>query len=381
MAKAASPFSRPLYVMAKPIGAHCNLSCRYCYYLEKQHLYADVPQHLMTEETLEHFIQTYIEAQTADEVLFTWHGGEPLLRPLSFYKKAVTLQQKYANGRRIANALQTNGTLLTEDWTRFLAENHWLVGVSIDGTQEMHDAFRINRQGRPSWVKVRRGIDLLNRFGVEWNAMAVVNNFNADYPLDFYRFFRDELECRYLQFTPIVERGLDCNVAPRQWGEFLCQVFDEWVGRDVGEMFVQLFDATLANWVGVTPGVCTMARDCGHAAVMEFNGDVYSCDHFVFPEHKLGNIRSHTLVEMLYGEQQTAFGRMKQDTLARQCRECQWLFACNGECPKNRWEGGLNYLCQGYRQFFGHVAPAMDRMKELLQQGLPPADIMKEYGR
>jgi len=378
MANTINPFARPLYVMVKPIGAHCNLACKYCYYLEKQHLYDKQPRQQMDDALLEHFVQEYIGAQTTDEVLFTWHGGEPLLRPLSFYRKAVKLQQKYANGKIISNALQTNGTLLDEEWARFLAEQRWLVGVSIDGTQEMHDTFRLTRQGRPSWVKVRRGIDLLNRFGVEWNAMAVVNNFNACHPLEFYRFFRDELECRYLQFAPIVEHGLDCNVTPAQWGEFLCQMFDEWVRRDVGEMFVQLFDATLANWVGVPPGVCILARDCGHAAVMEFNGDVYSCDHFVFPEYKLGNIHQQTLVEMVYGEQQALFGRMKHDTLPKQCLECQWLFACNGECPKNRWEGGLNYLCEGYRRFFAHVAPAMDRMKELLQQGLPPANIMKE---
>ncbi len=373
-----SPFARPLYVMLKPVGARCNLECHYCYYLEKQNLYDKTASHILSEELLEHFTQEYIEAQTMQDVLFCWHGGETFLRPLSFYKQALKLQQKYAKGRRVSNCIQTNGTLITEEWARFLRENNWLVGVSIDGPQEFHDEFRRTRQGKPTWAKVRHGIDILNRFDVQWNAMAVVNDYSAEYPVDFYRFFRDELECRYLQFTPIVERGLDCNVDPVMWGDFLCRMFDEWVKTDVGNMFVQIFDATLSNWVGETPGVCSLAKYCGHAGVMEFNGDIYSCDHFVFPEYKLGNIRNKTLVEMMYSEQQTDFGNAKQASLPSLCRECEWLFACNGECPKNRWEGGVNYLCAGYRRFFQHVAPAMDRMKELLQQGLPPADIMKD---
>ncbi len=373
-----NPFARPLYVMLKPVGSSCNLACHYCYYLGKKLLYPNAPRHILSEELLEEFIRQYIQAQTASEVMFTWHGGETFMRPLSFYQNALKLQQKYADGHIISNSIQTNGTLITEEWARFLHDNQWLVGVSIDGPQEFHDEFRRTRQGKPTWAKVRHGIDLLNKHQVEWNAMAVVNDYNADYPLDFYRFFRDELQCRYLQFAPIVERGLDCNVQPQQWGRFLCDIFDEWVKRDVGQMFVQLFDATLANWMGVTPGVCSMAAQCGHAGVMEFNGDVYSCDHFVFPEYKLGNIRQQTLTEMMYSPQQAAFGRMKSEGLSPQCKQCEWLFACHGECPKNRWEGGLNYLCQGYHQFFEHVAPAMDRMKWLLQQELPPAQIMQE---
>ncbi len=369
-----SPFSRPLYVMLKPIGAHCNLACEYCYYLSKKHLYDEVPRHVMSEALLEEFIQQYIGAQTGDEVLFTWHGGETMMRPLSFYRRAIELQKRYANGKIISNCIQTNGTLVTEEWARFLHDEHWLVGVSIDGPQEFHDYYRRTPQGRPSWAKVRRGIDLLNRFHVEWNAMAVVNNLNGNHPLEFYRFFRDELQCRYLQFTPIVERMPDGSPAPfnvgaRQWGEFLCTIFDEWVSHgDVGVMFVQLFDATLCNWCGMVPGVCTMAHSCGHAGVMEFNGDVYACDHFVFPEYKLGNINETPLVEMMYGEKQSRFGRMKQDSLPDVCRECEWLFACNGECPKNRiLPDGRNYLCEGYKKFFLHVAPWMDDMKEKLQ--------------
>jgi len=398
----ANPFAHPLYVMLKPVGAHCNLACRYCYYLEKAHLYDEVPRHVMSEELLEHFIKEYIGTQLMDEVLFTWHGGETFMRPLSFYQRAMELQRRYAGGKRVSNAIQTNGTLITEEWARFMHDNNWLVGVSIDGPQEFHDEYRRNRQGKPSWTKVMHGIDMLNRFQVEWNAMAVVNDYNADYPLDFYRFFRDELNCRFLQFTPIVERIhqhedgrvlahvkdegefqlADFSVTPSQWGDFLCEIFDEWVKKDVGEMFVQLFDSTLANWMGVAPGVCSMARECGHAAVMEFNGDVYSCDHFVFPEYKLGNIREKTLVEMLYSPEQKAFGDMKQKTLPAQCKQCEWLFACNGECPKNRFartasgEPGLNYLCQGYHQFFAHVAPYMDLMKQELQAGRPASGVM-----
>ncbi|MCF0160825.1 MAG: anaerobic sulfatase-maturation protein, partial [Bacteroidaceae bacterium] len=321
MAQTFNPFARPFYVMLKPIGAHCNLACDYCYYLEKNKLYEEVPVRQMSDELLERFTREYIESQTTEEVLFTWHGGEPLMRPLSFYKKALQMQRKYAGGHVISNSLQTNGTLLDDEWCKFLHDNGWLVGVSIDGPQEFHDEYRRNRQGKPSWVKVMKGIRLLKQYDVMWNAMAVVNAYNADYPLEFYNFFK-ELGCSYIQFTPIVERltphadgrhlshqgevgeMAEFSVTPEQWGDFCCAVFDEWVKQDVGKVFVQLFDATLANWCGVTPGLCTMGKTCGHAAVMEFNGDVYACDHFVFPEYKLGNIHEQTLIQMLYGEKQ-----------------------------------------------------------------------------
>ena len=397
-----APFARPLYVMLKPAGALCNLACDYCYYLEKSKMYQDNPKHVMSDELLEKFIEEYINSQTSPNVLFTWHGGETLMRPLSFYQKAVELQRKYARGRQIDNCLQTNGTLLTDEWCRFLHDNQWLVGISIDGPQEFHDEYRKNKQGRPSFVKVMQGINLLKKHNVEWNAMAVVNDYNADYPLEFYHFFK-ELDCHYIQFAPIVERlaphadgrhlaavdedskeGLaDFSVTPRQWGNFLCTIFDEWVRHDVGNYYIQLFDSTLANWVGEQPGVCTLAKTCGHAGVMEFNGDVYSCDHFVFPQYKLGNIYSKTLVVMMYGERQQKFGLAKRDSLPTQCKECPYLFACNGECPKNRFcktkdgEPGLNYLCQGYYQFFDHVAPYMDFMKRELQAKRAPANVME----
>jgi uncharacterized protein len=382
-----SPFSHPLYVMLKPAGARCNLRCKYCYYLEKELLYPDDKVHTMSDELLEKFIREYIDSQTTGEVLFTWHGGETLLRQPDFYRKAVALQKKYGSGRHIANCIQTNGTLLTDEWCHFFRENHWLVGVSIDGPQTFHDHYRMDRHGMPSFQHVMQGIELLNKYGVDWNAMAVVNDYNGDHPLEFYHFFKD-IGCHYLQFTPVVERSPDGNVTSfsvnaQQWGNFICTLFDEWVKEDVGVYFVQLFDATLANWMGVTPGVCTMGRSCGHAGVMEYNGDVYACDHFVFPEYKLGNIRTNTLVEMMYSPRQQAFGQAKHTTLPRQCQQCPYLFACNGECPKNRFvqtadgEKGLNYLCEGYRKFFKHVAPYMDYMKNELLNQRPPSNVMK----
>lgn len=393
-----SPFSRPLYVMAKPASSICNLACDYCYYLEKQELYADTRKRTMSDELTERFIREYIEAQTMDEILFTWHGGEPLMRPIAYYKKVIALQREYGRGRHIENCIQTNGTLINEDWCRLFRENHWLVGLSVDGPKEFHDEYRRTRQGRPTFAKVMRAIEMLNRYGVEWNAMAVVNDFNADYPLEFYRFFKS-IGCHYIQFTPIVERRVDgrlasvledrteevteMSVTAEQWGDFLCAVFDEWVRADVGEYFVQIFDSTLANWVGQQPGVCTLAETCGHAGVMEWNGDVYQCDHFVFPEYRLGNIRERSLTEMMYSEKQLRFGADKRDGLPGQCRECEYLFACNGECPKNRFiktergERGLNYLCRGYRKFFSHVAPYMDFMKGELLAGREAANVMR----
>ena len=384
----ASPFAHPLYVMAKPAGAQCNLACRYCYYLDKADLYSNSPHHLMSDELLERFTRQYIEAQTQREVLFTWHGGETLLRPLSFYRKALALQEQYAGGHVIDNCLQTNGTLITDEWCRFLKENHWLAGVSIDGPQQFHDAFRKDRQGRGSFSRVMEGIERLNRHGVEWNAMAVVNRLNADHPHAFYQFFKD-LDCHYIQFTPVVEPDKEKvvteeTVRPEQWGRFLCDLFDEWVRHDVGDYYIQLFDATLANWLNVEPGVCSMARTCGNALAMEFNGDVYSCDHFVFPEYRLGNINEQPLASIGYGEQQNRFRRLKME-LPRQCRECRFEFACHGECPKNRLirtadgEAGLNYLCAGYHAFFSHVAPLMDFMAKEWSEDRAPANVMKLF--
>lgn len=398
----ATPFAKPLYVMLKPAGAHCNLACKYCYYLEKNNLYPTAQRHLMSDEMLEQFTREYIEAQTMNQVLFTWHGGEPLLRSIDFYRKALSLQQKYAGGRRIDNVIQTNGTLLTDEWCEFFAQNHWLVGISIDGPQPDHDHYRLTAAGKPSWQKVMHGIKLLKEHGVEWNAMAVVNAYNVNHPLEFYRFFKEN-GCQFLQFTPIVERLTrhedgrtlasladkdeiplsEASVTPEQWGYFLCAIFDEWVRKDVGKIFVEIFDCTLANWMGISPGICAYSKECGHAGVMEHNGDVYSCDHFVFPEYKLGNIRDHSLIDMLYGEQQQEFSRLKHSSLPRQCKECDMEFTCHGECPKNRFmkdkygDSGLNYLCPGYYHYYQHVAPYMDYMKQELMSQRPPSNIMK----
>lgn len=395
-----NPFARPLYVMLKPAGSLCNLRCKYCYYLEKNALYTEQKNHVISDEMLDKFIREYIEAQTSPDVLFCWHGGETLMRPISFYRRAIELQRKYARGRRIDNTIQTNATMLTDEWCEFFRENNFLVGVSIDGPQEFHDEYRHTATGKPTFHKVMQGIRLLNKHNVEWNALAVVNDFNADYPLEFYNFFK-EIGCHYIQFTPIVERRIERNdglslapgmeeggelvdfsVTPEQWGKFLCTIFDEWVRHDVGTYFIQIFDATLANWAGVQPGLCSLAKECGHAGVMEFNGDVYSCDHFVYPEHRLGNINEKTITEMMYGEKQREFAKLKHELLPQQCRECPVEFACHGECPKNRFtrdkygNPGLNYLCKGYRQFFEHVKPYMDFMKGELDAKRPPSNVM-----
>lgn len=395
-----NPFARPLYVMLKPAGSLCNLRCKYCYYLEKNALYTEQKNHVISDEMLDKFIREYIEAQTSPDVLFCWHGGETLMRPISFYRRAIELQRKYARGRRIDNTIQTNATMLTDEWCEFFHENNFLVGVSIDGPQEFHDEYRRTATGKPTFHKVMQGIRLLNKHNVDWNALAVVNDFNADYPLEFYNFFK-EIGCHYIQFTPIVERRIerkdglslapgmeeggelvDFSVTPEQWGKFLCTIFDEWVRHDVGTYFIQIFDATLANWVGVQPGLCSLAKECGHAGVMEFNGDVYSCDHFVYPEHLLGNINEKTITEMMYGEKQREFAKLKHELLPQQCRECPVEFACHGECPKNRFtrdkygNPGLNYLCKGYRQFFEHVKPYMDFMKGELDAKRPPSNVM-----
>ena len=369
MTTTLNPFSRPFYMMAKPVGATCNLACRYCYYLDKRRLYArtaDVPHGaamVMSDEVLELFIRQYIESQTSTEVLFTWHGGEPTLLPLSFYEKAQRLQQRYAAGRHIDNCLQTNGTLLNDEWCRFFHDNGWLIGVSIDGPQWLHDSYRMTHSGEPSWQRVMEAVGRLERRDVMWNALCTVNSLNAEHPVEVYRFFRS-MGCRYLQLTPV---GGD--VTAQQWGRFLCDVFDEWQKADVGEVYINIFEATLANYMGVTPGICAMSTLCGHVGVVEWNGDVYSCDHFVYSQHHLGNICRHTIYELMHSPQQQAFASQKTGGLPRQCRQCRWLFTCHGECPRNRTattadgESGLNYLCEGYRAFFAHTETFMKAMK------------------
>ncbi len=380
-----APFGHPFYVMAKPVGSSCNLSCSYCYYLSKE-------KGRMSDALLEEFIRQNTEAQTQSEILFTWHGGEPLLLPIIYYARALELQQKYAHGRHIDNCLQTNGTLLNDEWCEFFRVHNFLIGISIDGPEPMHNTFR---QG---FEHTLRGIRLLQKHGVEWNAMATVNSRNADNPIEFYHFFKD-LGCKYLQFTPVVERtnpqqALESvaqdskewaknasitteSVEPMQWGRFLTGLYDEWIKEDVGSIFVQLFDATLANWVGQPPSLCSMSALCGLSPALQPDGSLYSCDHFVFPSYKLGNIHHQTIAEMMYGSQQQRFMRTKVDSLSQRCRECDYLFACHGECPRNRFlSGNENYLCEGYRMFFRHVSPTMNFMAQELAAGRAPSNVM-----
>ncbi len=352
----AFPFARPFYMMAKPVGAACNLACRYCYYLEKQRLYEGAGRMVMSDDTLERFVRQYLESQTTPEVLFTWHGGEPLLLPVGFYKKAMSLQRRYAAGRHIDNCLQTNGTLLTDEWCRFFRDNGWLIGISIDGPQVLHDAYRKTHDGQSSWEKVMQGINLLEKHGVMWNALATVNALTVEHPVEVYRFFRD-IGCRYLQFTPVgchLSEPDTEHVEAKAWGRFLCQVFDEWEKEDVGEVFVNIFEATLANYMGITPGICAMSDMCGHVGVVEWNGDVYSCDHFVSRQYLLGNIREKTIYEMMHSKEQQAFAQQKTSGLPERCKTCRWLFACHGECPRNRQS-----LCEGYRMYFEHTKAFM----------------------
>lgn len=391
------PFGKPFSVMAKPAGSSCNLRCKYCYYLEKGKFYSSSDSHVMDGESLEIFIKDYIESQPSEVITFNWHGGEALLRSLDFYKKIISLQKKYGVGREITNTIQTNGTLLTAEWCEFFKENNWLVGLSIDGPQRLHDYYRLSHKGGSSFNEVMRGIDLLNKNGVEWNILATVNAVNADFPEETYIFLKN-LGTQFLQFTPVVERikesGMlatpldddaviaDFSVSPEKWGRFMCKIFDIWVKSDVGRIYVQLFDATLANRMGVPSPVCTMAKNCGDALAVEFNGDVYSCDHFVFPKYKLGNIHRQPLWKMSISSQQKKFGSKKSDSLPKKCLECPHLWGCHGECPRNRFikteEKGkrINYLCEGYKMFFEHVTPSIDFMKKELEAGRPPANIM-----
>lgn len=343
-----SPFARPFYMMAKPVGAACNLACGYCYY-------QGVGTGVMSDEVLEHFVRQYLESQVNREVLFTWHGGEPTLLPIAFYEKAMRLQQQYAAGRHIDNCLQTNGTLLTDEWCQFFKDNGWLIGLSIDGPEHLHDAWRKDKHGEPTHRQVMRAVEMLNRHEVMWNALSTVNSINSEHPCEVYRFFK-EIGCKYLQFTPV---GGD--ITPAQWGRFLCEVFDEWRKEDVGEVYINIFEATLANYMGVTPGICAMSDLCGHVGVVEWNGDVYSCDHFVRPEHRLGNIRQQTIYEMMHCPQQQAFARQKTTGLPQTCKDCRWLFTCHGECPRNH-----QYLCEGYQMYFEYTQEFMLSMKDEL---------------
>jgi len=395
--KSAAPPS--FHVMIKPRGPVCNLSCEYCYYLSKERLYPG-SRFRITDEVLETFTRQYVEAQHVPEVTFGWQGGEPTLMGLDFFRRAVELQEKYRpTGLRILNALQTNGTLLDDEWCRFFRQHGFLIGLSLDGPRELHDAYRVDKGGNPTFDRVMKGAALLNRHGVEYNILTTVHAANADHPLEVYRFLRDEVGARFVQFIPIVQRdnvpefrpesGLqesqgvtERSVTGEQYGDFLTAIFDEWVQRDVGRVFVQIFDVALAAWMGQRPGLCVFDETCGNALVLEHNGDLYACDHFVEPRCKLGNVQETPLVELVGSAQQRQFGRDKRDTLPRACRECEVRFVCNGGCPKNRilctsdGEPGLNYLCAGYKAFFAHIDEPMKFMADELRAGRPPANVM-----
>jgi uncharacterized protein len=400
--------------MTKPIGPICNLDCKYCFYLEKESLYGEEgrahPSWQMPDEVLESYIRQYIEQQEIPEISFAWQGGEPTLLGVRFFRKVVALQHKYANGKRILNALQTNGTLLDDEWGGFLADHGFLVGLSIDGPEELHDSYRVDKQGRPTFMQVMRGLEVLRRYGVDYNTLTVISRRNSEHPLEVYRFLK-EIGSTFHQYIPLVERtasgplpsenGLiqialapppqrdsprapvtEWSVESETYGRFLTAIFDEWVRRDVGRTFVQLFDVALGIWAQAGVGLCVFAPTCGTALAMEHNGDVYACDHYVYPEYRRGNIMETPLRELVAAPAQRQFGQDKSDLLPRYCRRCEVQFACNGECPKHRFlrtpdgEWGLNYLCAGYKRFFTHIAPYMTTMTQLLRAGRPPAEIM-----
>lgn len=369
----ASLLAPPAFqVMVKPRGSICNLDCSYCLYLAKEKLYPGA-SFRMSDELLEDYIRQYIAAQRVPQVVFAWQGGEPTLMGLEFYRKAVKLQQQYRRpGMRIFNALQTNGTRLDDKWCAFFREHDFLIGLSLDGPRELHDAYRVDKGGQPTFDRVMAGLALLKKHQVEFNILTCVHTANADHPLAVYRFLRDEVGTHYIQFLPIVERlparrsQGETRVSSRSvngeaYGHFLNAIFDEWVRRDVGHVSVQMFDVALAIWSGEPAGLCIFDETCGQGLAMEHNGDVYACDHFVEPDYHLGNMQVIPLAELAGSVKQRAFGLAKRETLPRYCRECPVVFACHGGCPKDRFihtpdgEPGLNYLCTGYKAFFSHV--------------------------
>lgn len=407
----AERMSGPLHfgLMLKPLGSLCNLDCNYCYYLDKSDIYGGTEPR-MSLDLLETVTEKYIRSNEAPEMQFDWHGGEPLLMGLDFYRKAVEFQQKYAGGKTIRNTIQTNGTLINHEWASFFRDNGFLVGISIDGPEDIHDRYRKDKGRKPTFARVMKGIETLYRNGVEYNTLSTVNKASEKRGLEVYTFLKS-LGTRFMQFNPVVEhikyplrsdgkpdKGArpyivspyeeDASVAPWSvssvaYGRFLTDIFDHWVRKDVGRYFVNHFDATLAKWCGVKPGICTYGEVCGYNTVIEHNGDVYPCDHFVYPQYKLGNIAENTFNEMLKSPSHVEFGIGKRNSLPVKCQRCRWLHICAGECPKHRFskteagDTGLNILCDGISLYLSHVAPYMDKMKEYIIAGKPPAEIMK----
>ncbi|MBN2163041.1 MAG: anaerobic sulfatase maturase [Pontiellaceae bacterium] len=385
--------------MAKPVGSTCNLACEYCFYLEKEQLFSTAQGEGMSDSLLENFIRDYVESQPTADIHFTWQGGEPTLAGLDFFRKAVDLQKKHAGGRPVHNAIQTNGTQLDDEWCRFLADEHFLVGLSLDGPKHIHDRYRVTRGGQGSFDAVMRALELLKKRRVEFNTLTCVTRESTGEALEIYRFLKKQ-GVRFMQFIPIVERDgepsasdpvhrehermMPWAVASDGLGIFLSRIFDEWIKADVGRVFVNMFDVVLSAWCGMEPVLCTFSRQCGNAVAMEHDGSLYSCDHYVYPSYHLGNLSENPLEAMVFSDEQRRFGRDKQDALPQYCRHCRYLFACNGGCPKHRFthapdgEPGLNYLCAGYRLFFEHVDQRMRRMAMLVRSGRPAAEIMAD---
>jgi uncharacterized protein len=396
------PLPPRIHVLAKPTGAACNLACAYCFFLDKELLYPE-SRFRMSDEILETYIQQLIEAHRSNQVTVSWQGGEPTLIGLEFYQRAIELQKQYARpGMVFENTMQTNGTLLDDEWCAFFKENDYLIGISIDGPRYLHDTYRLDKGGGPTFDRVIRGLRLLQKHGVEYNILVAVNRTNADYPLEVYRFLRDEAKTTWIQFIPVVERIDEAghtiyqkgtqisqrSVRAEQWGRFLIQIFDEWVRHDVGRVYVQTFEAAVRNWLRMSSsGMCVFEETCGLGLALEHNGDLYSCDHFVEPDYLLGNIIENHMLDMVTSERQRQFGRDKRDTLPRYCRECDVLFACRGECPKNRFlttpegEPGLNHLCAGWKAFFRRADEPIDMMATLMRMGRPASEIMPIMAR
>lgn len=370
-------------LLVKPAGADCNLDCEYCFYLNKGELYPN-SSHRMNEEMLREYIQQLLTAQPGKEINVSWQGGEPTLMGLDFFKRSVEIVNEIQrSGQKVSYSLQTNGTLLNDDWCTFFRENNYLIGLSLDGPEQLHNAYRKGRGGRGSFTRARQAWDLLQKHKVETNILCTVNAANGSHPKDVYHFFRDDLKAQFIQFIPVAEREpIGWGVQAEQYGRFLMEVFDEWVRRDVGKVFVQIFDSTLASWCGLPASMCVFQETCGQSLVMEHNGDLYSCDHFVMPEFLLGNLKDAHINRLAASKKQHLFGLEKKVKLPTYCQECDVLFACHGECPRNRFiktpdgEEGLNYLCAGYRMFFHHIDRPMRIMADLWQKGRAPAEIM-----
>jgi uncharacterized protein len=386
-----------IHVLAKPTGAICNLACSYCFFLDKELLYPG-SKFRMSDEVLENYIRQLIKAHSSPQVTVAWQGGEPTLMGIDFYRRAIELQEKYRKpGMTFENTMQTNGTLLDNEWCRFFKENNFLIGISVDGPRELHDAYRVDKKGEGSFDRVMKGLRLLQNHGVEYNVLTTVNRINADYPLEVYRFLRDEAGTDWIQFIPVVERidekgntlcqkgdrVSDRSVKPEQFGNFLIRIFDEWVRNDVGRIFVQTFEASARRWLGLPSGMCVFEETCGIGLALEHNGDLYSCDHFVEPDHLLGNIMEKEISELASSEKQYRFGQNKCENLPQVCRECDVLFICRGECPKNRFltttagEPGLNYLCKGWKTFFHHIDFPMQIMAGLIRRGYPASEVIR----